>query len=105
MTKYRLNIAEGGTVTLNFVPRTKEVNGKKITTYNNYMRLSPGIIYEEDDEILLDFLKDHMSKVAYTAAAEKILRDNNIPYEIERCRSCGGKIKKLKYHTVEVIDE
>lgn len=105
MTKYRLNAAENGAVTLNFVPKTKTANGKRVVTYSNYMRLIPGEIYKEDDEAVLDFLKNHMSKVNYTTAAEKALKDNNVPYEIERCHSCGGKIKKLKYHTVEVIDE
>lgn len=105
MTKYRLNAADSGQVTLNFVPKTKIVGGRPTVTYSNYMRLAPDTVYETDDEAMLVFLRNHLTKVRYTASAEKALKENGVPYEIEICPSCGGRIKKLKYHTVEVLDE
>ena len=105
MTNYRLNAAESDQIAFNFVPVTKEVNGRKIVTYRNYMRLVPGKVYETDDEAQIEFWRNHVTKVRYTAAAENALKEHGVPYEIEVCPSCGGRIKKLKYHTVEVLDE
>ena len=105
MTNYRLNAAESGAITFNFVPVTKLVNGHNTVTYSNYMRLVPGEIYETDDEAQLEFWRNHITKIRYSASAENALKENNVPYEVVMCPTCGGRIKKLKYHTVEVFDE
>lgn len=104
MTKYRLNKAEKVSVTVNNVAKTKNYNGKPIVTYSNYIRLAPNTVYETDDEAMLNFFRQYKQKVRYTAEIERALKENNVPYDIEYCRSCGGKIKKISYHPIEVIE-
>ena len=104
MTEYRLNKAEKVSVTINNVAKTKVINGKSIVTYSNYIRLAPNTVYKTDDEAMLNFFRAYKRKVRYTAEIERALKDNNVPYEIELCRSCGGKIKKISYRVVEVLD-
>lgn len=105
MTKYKLNNAETRIVAINHVAKTKIINGKPIVTYSNYIRLSPGEVYETDDEAMLNFFRAYKTKVRYTKEIEQALRANDVPYELELCRSCGGKIKKIVYRQVEVLDE
>lgn len=102
--KYRLNKAEAVPVQLNFVPVTKTVNGKAIVTYRNYLRLVPGKEYESDDTAMLEWLKAYKRKEKYSPQLESALKANDVPYEVEMCRSCGGKVKKITYHMVEVYD-
>lgn len=104
MTEYRLNKAEKVSVTINNVAKTKEINGKSIVTYSNYIRLAPNTVYKTDDEAMLNFFRAYKRKVRYTAEIERALKENGVPYEIEMCRSCGGKIKKISYRVVEVLD-
>ena len=104
MTEYRLNKAEKVSVTINNVAKTKDINGKSIVTYSNYIRLAPNTVYKTDDEAMLNFFRAYKRKVRYTAEIERALKENNVPYEIEMCRSCGGKIKKISYRVVEVLD-
>ena len=104
MTEYRLNKDEKVSVTINNVAKTKVINGKSIVTYSNYIRLAPNTVYKTDDEAMLNFFRAYKRKVRYTAEIERALKDNNVPYEIEMCRSCGGKIKKISYRVVEVLD-
>lgn len=104
MAEYRLNKAEKVQVTINNVAVTKEINGKKVVTYSNYIRLAPGKIYKTDDEAMLNFFRAYKRKVRYNAELEKALKENNVPYELEMCRSCGGKVKKISYHMVEVME-
>ena len=82
MTKYRLNKAEKVSVTINNVARTKVMNGKAIVTYSNYIRLVPDKVYETDDEAMLNFFRGYKRKVRYN----------------------GGRIKKISYRVVEVMD-
>ncbi|MEE0897600.1 MAG: hypothetical protein U0L88_08235 [Acutalibacteraceae bacterium] len=104
MTKYRLNKAEKVSVTINNVAKTKIYNGKPIVTYSNYIRLAPNTVYKTDDEAMLNFFRQYTQKVRYTAEIERALKENNVPYDVEYCRSCGGKIKKISYHPIEVLD-
>ena len=104
MTEYRLNKAEKVSVTINNVAKTKIYNGKSIVTYSNYIRLAPNTVYKTDDEAMLNFFRNYRRKVRHTAEIERALKDNGVPYEIEFCRSCGGKIKKISYRLVEVLD-
>lgn len=104
MAEYRLNKAEKVQVTINNVAVTKEINGKSVVTYSNYIRLVPGKTYETDDEAMLNFFKAYKRKVRYNAELEQALKANNVPYELELCRSCGGKVKKISYHMVEVME-
>ena len=104
MTEYRLNKAEKVSVTINNVAKTKVINAKSIVTYSNYIRLAPNTVYKTDDDAMLNFFRNYKRKVRYTADIERALKQNNVPYEIEFCRSCGGKIKKISYRVVEVME-
>lgn len=104
MTKYRLNKAEDVQVTINNVAKTKTINGKAIVTYANYIRLAPNKVYETDDEAMLNFFRNYKRKVRYTSHLERVLKENGVPYSIEYCRTCGGKVKKISYAVVEVMD-
>lgn len=104
MTKYRLNRAEKVSVTINNVARTKVMNGKAIVTYSNYIRLVPGKVYETDDEAMLNFFRAYKRKVRYNTELEEALKKNDVPYETEYCRTCGGRVKKISYRVVEVMD-
>ena len=103
MTKYRLNNAEKVRVLINNVAKTKTMNGRSVVTYSNYINLVPGVIYETDDEAMLNFFENYKRKVRYNAELEEALKLNKVPYEVEYCRSCGGKIKKISYKVVEVL--
>lgn len=104
MTQYRLNKAEKVQVTINNVAKTKEIGGKSIVTYSNYIRLAPDKVYKTDDEAMLNFFRGYKRKVRYNAELEEALKQNNVPYDIEYCKSCGGKVKKISYTVVEVMD-
>lgn len=104
MTEYRLNKAEKVRVLINNVAKTKIINGKSIVTYSNYINLVPGVVYKTDDEAMLNFFRNYKRKVRYNAEIERALKENKVPYEIEMCRSCGGKIKKISYRPVEVME-
>lgn len=104
MTQYKLNSAEKVQVTINNVAKTKIINGKPIVTYSNYIRLAPNKVYETDDEAMLNFFRKYRRKVRYTSDIENNLKANDVPYEIEYCNSCGGKVKKISYAVVEVME-
>lgn len=104
MTKYRLNNAENVQVTINNVAKTKLINGRSVVTYSNFIRLVPGKVYETDDEAMLNFFRKYKRKVRYSANLERTLRASGVPYDIEYCRSCGGKVKKISYRVVEVME-
>ena len=105
MARYKLNNAENVQVTINNVAKTKVVNGKSIVTYSNYIRLVPNKVYETDDEAMLNFFRNYRQRVRYTPTLEALLRENKVAYEVEVCRTCGGKVKKIKYQLVEVLDD
>ncbi len=100
MAQYRLNVAETVPVTLYMMPITRQ--GK--VTYNNYLRLEPGKVYETDDVATIAYLKEKTQTVKYKESIENALKDANIDYEVEFCRSCGGRVKKIKYHLIEVVE-
>lgn len=103
--RYKLNDAETSQVQINNVAVTKKINGKDIVTYSNYIRLVPGKVYETDDEAMINFFEAYKRKVRHTAGIEEALKSAEVPYEIEWCRSCGGRVKKISYKVVEVLDE
>lgn len=100
MAQYRLNKAETVAVTLYMMPITR----RGVVTYNNYQRLEPGKVYETDDEATIRYLKEKMQIIRYTKEIENALKEAGVSYETEMCRSCGGKVKKIKYKLVEVIE-
>jgi len=103
--KYRLNKAEKVPVTLYNVAKTREYNGKPIVTYRNQHRFVPGEVYETDDEAMLEWFRTYKRKVRYNSDLAKTLTEAGVPFELEMCRSCGGKVKKISYQIIEVYDE
>lgn len=103
MVKLKLVDAEKRVFSLNGVPKKKIVNGRSIVDYRNYIRIAPGEIYETDDEVLANYLKNYKNKVRYNAETERALKQYNVPYEIEYCKSCGGRIRKISYKPIEVV--
>ena len=103
MGQIRLNKAERVPITINTVPKTKKINGRDIVTWSNYIRIAPNEMQKTDDEALLKFLEDYEVKIRYNTELEEALKANNVPYEVEYCKSCGGKVKKISYHPVEVL--
>lgn len=102
--KYRLNEAETVSITLYQVAKTKVINGKEIVTYNNFLPLSPGKVYESDDKAMLNWLKAYKRRVRHTPQLEQALKSHDVPYELEVCSGCGGKVRKISYHVVEVFE-
>ena len=93
-TPQTLNLAE-----------TKIANGKPMAVYKP-RRFLPGKLYEIlDDSLLLKSLKNCTRKAAYSAELEKELKACGVSYEVKMCKSCGGRVKKIEYHIVEVHDE
>lgn len=104
MTQYKLNNAEKVQVTINNIAKTKIINGKPIVTYNNYIRLAPNKVYETDDEAMLNFFRQYKRKVRYNADLENALKTHGVPYDIEWCKACSGRVKKISYRVVEVME-
>lgn len=102
--KYRLNKAEIVPIRLYNVAATKNVNGRNIVTYTNSIKLAPNEVYETEDEAMIQWFRDYRRKVRYSKQLENTLKEADVPYEIELCRSCGGKIKKISYQVVEVME-
>lgn len=98
---YRLVKAQDARKTF-YLPHRE--NGKAV--YRNHT-LEPNTRYSThaDDDIFIAALKKSVLQVKYTPEREEALRMYGIPYEVELCKACGGKVKKLKYCPVEVIDE
>ena len=104
MAKYRLNKAERVALTINNVAKTKQINGKDIITYSNYIRLVPDKVYDTNDEAMLNFFRNYKRKVRYNSELERALKQNNVPYEIEWCKVCSGRVQKISYRVVEVME-
>lgn len=69
------------------------------------LRLEPGKKYEIPEKDILDQLVNAKKRVPYSARAEEKLLDAGVAYEKKQCKSCGGKVLKLEYNVVEVIDD
>lgn len=69
------------------------------------IRLVPDKIYETDDKKLIESLsvRGYM-RVPYNEALENKLKEHGKDYQIEVCKSCGGRVKKIKYHAVEILE-
>ena len=99
--KYKLISAETVPITLYMVPVT---NGARVT-YNHYLRLEPGVVYETDDLAQINYLKNKTTKVRYSETIERALKESGAEYNIEYCKSCGGRVKKIEYHNIEVVED
>lgn len=71
----------------------------------SYVVLDPGVEYEmPEDSTFEASIRNCKFKKFYDRQMEEILIANNIPYKVEMCKSCGGRVKKLVYNPVEVIE-
>lgn len=88
------------------VPKNLNLAGREngLVRYR-VIRLVPGKKYEiPEDKTLLSELKNATETEKYTEAKEAALIDAGVSYETVMCKSCGGRVKKLKYHIVEVVE-
>lgn len=93
-TPQTLNLAE-----------SKVVNGKRIAVYKP-RRFLPGKKYEvPDDPVFIQSLKNCKQKVKYTPETEATLKECGSSYEVVYCKSCGGRVRKIEYHVIEVVEE
>ena len=99
--RYRLISCETVSVTLRMFPQT--VRGH--VSYGHYQRLEPGKTYETHDPAQMQYLREHREKVRHSQSLENLLKENGIPFEVIKCKSCGGKVKKIVYNNVEVIED
>lgn len=99
MAYYKLIDAIDTPVSLNVVTRE---NG--ITAYKR-MRLDPGVKYAiPDDTTLFESIDGATTRVKYTEAFENALKNCGARYKVKMCPSCGGRVKKIEYHVVEVVE-
>lgn len=98
--QYRLISIETIPVTLRMFPQTK--NGR--VSYNHYQRLEPGKTYETQDPAQISYLKEHKEKVRYNKSLESALKDIGADFEVIFCKSCGGRVRKIEYRNVEVVE-
>lgn len=100
MAYYKLIDAITVPMTINIATRQ---NG--YTKYG-HIRLEPHKEYEiPNDDLLLKSLKTATSRQKYSEELEKLLEETGATYKVELCKSCGGKVKKIVYNVVEVIDD
>ena len=88
------------------VPMTLNV-ARKVNGYTKYghIRLLPDTKYEiPTEEGLLDSLKEATTKVRWSQELENALKACGAQYSVQMCPSCGGRVKKIEYHVVEVVE-
>ena len=100
MAKYKLISAIDVPMTLNVATLS---NG--YTKYG-HIRLIPGKIYElpENDPPLVNSLRKAKLKKNYSIELEQALTDAGVDFEVKMCPSCGGRVKKIEYPVVEIIE-
>lgn len=64
----------------------------------------PGEVYEIKDELMRSSINGYKVKKPYKAELEERLKNAGIQYEVVRCKSCGGMVRKLEYNVLEVIE-
>lgn len=88
------------------VPMTLNV-ARKVKGYTKYghIRLHPGMKYEiPTEEGLLDALKEATTKTRWSRELEEAMKAMNVNYRVIQCPTCGGRVKKIEYHVVEVVE-
>lgn len=88
------------------VPKNLNLAGREsgLVRYR-VIRLIPGEKYKiPEDKLLFEELKGAVETEKYSEAKENALKAANVPYEVVYCKSCGGRVRKLKYHIVEVVE-
>lgn len=69
-----------------------------------YVTLKPGKHYKLlSEEMMAQITEKFKEKRKYSAELKKTLADAGIDFEEVVCKTCGGRVKKLEYKTVEVV--
>ena len=69
-----------------------------------YVTISPKKHYKLlSDDMMAQISDKFTEKRKYSESLEKTLKDAGMPYEIVKCKTCGGRVRKLEYKTVEVV--
>ncbi len=69
-----------------------------------YVTIKPNKHYRLlSDEMMAQISAQFTEKRKYSDALKHTLDAAGIEYKIVKCRSCGGRVKKLEYKTVEVV--
>ncbi len=71
------------------------------------VKFVPGKLYAlpKDDVAFRDALiMRGKVKKAYSEPFEQALKKAGVPYEVIKCKSCGGRVKKIEVQRIEVID-
>lgn len=101
MTQYKLIDAISAPVVLYRLA----AKPRNVITYDNHMRLEPKKVYVmPEDEVLAHSLTNYTEEKRYSAELEEALKACNADFEIKLCKSCGGKVRKIKYKVIEVIE-
>lgn len=75
------------------------------TLLYGYVVLEPKKKYKiPEDKVLLEALRNKTIQKRYDSTMEEILKGAKIPYEVKKCNSCGGRIQKLFYKPVIVVE-
>lgn len=75
------------------------------TLLYGYVVLEPKKKYKiPEDKVLLEALRNKTIQKRYDSTMEEILKGAKIPYEVKKCNSCGGRIHKLFYKPVIVVE-
>lgn len=104
MAQYKLIDAISVATMLRPLSMTVQYGAKKIVKHDGFMTLVPKELYQTDDPVLTESLKAFTFDQRYNKTLEDALKAAGAEYQIEHCRSCGGRIRKIKYHPVEVIE-
>lgn len=66
--------------------------------------LTPGVthVLPDDDPAFVNSVKTAITKKRYDEKIENRLKELGVPYEINLCKTCGGRKRFIEYHTVEV---
>lgn len=84
------------------VRKTSE-NGKY--SYYHFVKMKPDEEYElPEDQLLVQSLLNATDTKMYNKNLEERLQEAGIEYSVEMCPSCRGRVKKIKYKMVEVVD-
>lgn len=67
--------------------------------------LDPNTDYDlPDDPVLVESLKKATSIKPYSDELKDSLEECGAKYKVNMCPSCGGRVKKIEFHLVEVVE-
>lgn len=80
----------------------KNEQGKRVY---KAVKFYPNEVYTvpKDDVALIETIKTRgMTKKAYSESFEAKLKEYGVEYEVVKCKSCGGRTRKIEYNRIEV---